>query len=80
MSDTVGSMDDHPRTMMAVVEFPGAQPINNAALLELDVDILGPAALENQITADNVERVRPRILAEIGNGPTTTDADVVLGY
>ncbi|MFV2062764.1 MAG: Glu/Leu/Phe/Val dehydrogenase [Chloroflexota bacterium] len=61
-----------------VVEFPGAQPINNAALLELDVDILGPAALENQITADNVERVRPRILAEIGNGPTTTDADVVL--
>jgi len=62
----------------SVVDFPGSQPISNAALFELDVDILGPAALESQISAGNVEKVRPKILAEIGNGPTTPDADVVL--
>ncbi len=61
-----------------VVGFPGAQPISNEALLELEVDILAPAALESQITATNAERVRPRILAELANGPTTPDADIIL--
>ena len=61
-----------------VVGFPGAQPISNAALLELDVDVLVPAALESQITAENAERVRPRILAEAANGPTTPEADTIL--
>jgi glutamate dehydrogenase (NAD(P)+) len=61
-----------------VVGFPGAEPITNAALLELDVDILAPAAVESQITGANAERVKARILAEIANGPTTPEADVVL--
>jgi glutamate dehydrogenase (NAD(P)+) len=61
-----------------VAGFPGSQAISNAALLELDVDILVPAALESQITAENAERVRPRILAEAANGPTTPDADTIL--
>jgi glutamate dehydrogenase (NAD(P)+) len=61
-----------------VVGLPGTEPIGNAELLELDVDILAPAALENQITVANAERVRPRILAEIGNGPTTPEADIIL--
>ncbi len=61
-----------------VAGFPGSHDISNPELLELAVDVLVPAALENQITADNVERVRPRILAEAANGPTTPDADVVL--
>ena len=61
-----------------VVGFPSSEAISNDAILELEVDILGPAALENQITGANAERVRPRILAEIGNGPTTPDADVIL--
>ncbi len=61
-----------------VVGFPGSELISNAELLELAVDVLVPAALENQITASNVERVRPRILAEAANGPTTPDADIVL--
>ncbi len=61
-----------------VVGFPGAEPISNEALLELPVDILAPAALESQITAANADRVRPRILAELANGPTTPDADVIL--
>jgi glutamate dehydrogenase (NAD(P)+) len=61
-----------------VAGFPGARPIGTAALLELDVDILGPAALASQITEVNAERVRSRILAEIANGPTTPEADVIL--
>jgi len=61
-----------------VVGFPGAEPVSNEALLELEVDILAPAALESQITSANAERVRPRVLAELANGPTTPDADVIL--
>ena len=52
--------------------------ITNEELLELDVDILIPAALENQITADNAERVIAPVIVEVANGPTTTDADVIL--
>ena len=61
-----------------VVGFPGARPISNGDLLELPCDVLAPAALENQITGDNAARIRPRILAELANGPTTPEADVVL--
>jgi glutamate dehydrogenase (NAD(P)+) len=61
-----------------VVGFPAAERIDNAALLELDVDVLVPAALENQITSANAHRVQARILAEAANGPTTPDADEIL--
>jgi glutamate dehydrogenase (NAD(P)+) len=61
-----------------VAGFPGSSPIGEAALLESDVDILVPAALDNQITGANADRVRPRILAEIANGPTTPEADIIL--
>ncbi len=61
-----------------VVGFPGAENISNAELLELAVDVLVPAALENQITLDNAERIKARIVAEAANGPTTPDADEVL--
>ena len=57
---------------------PEGEAITNAELLELNCDILVPAALQNQITADNVERVKCRILAEGANGPTTLEADEVL--
>jgi len=49
--------------------------ITNAQLLELDVDILIPAALENQITAENVQRVVAPLIVEVANGPTTNEAD-----
>ncbi len=62
----------------SVVGFPAGRAISNAALLELDVDVLAPAAVESQVTAKNAERVRPRILAEIANGPTTPEADPIL--
>jgi len=52
--------------------------ITNAALLELDVDILIPAALENQITSDNAGRIKAPVVVEVANGPTTTSADEIL--
>lgn len=52
--------------------------ISNQQLLELDVEVLIPAALENQITAENAERVVAPVIVEVANGPTTTDADEIL--
>ncbi len=61
-----------------VVGFPGSTTITNAQLLELPCDILIPAALENQITAQNAGRVQAKIVAEAANGPTTPEADAIL--
>ncbi len=58
--------------------FAGAEEITNAELLELDVDVLVPAAIEGQITIQNADRVRADIVAEAANGPTTPEADAVL--
>jgi glutamate dehydrogenase (NAD(P)+) len=58
--------------------FPGAQNITNAEVLETECDVLIPAALENQITAQNAGRIKARIVAEAANGPTTPEADAIL--
>ena len=58
--------------------FPGAKDISNAEILEVDCDILIPAALENQITERNAGNVKARLIAEAANGPTTPEADVIL--
>lgn len=58
--------------------FPGATEISNAELLELDVDVLAPCALDGVINAENVENVKAKIIVEGANGPTTSDADQVL--
>ena len=58
--------------------FPGADPISNEALLELDVTVLFPAALENVITPDNANRIKCKISCELANGPTTPEADDIL--
>jgi len=68
----------HKMETGSVVDFPGSDSISNAELLELDVDILVPAALENQITLDNVDKIKAKIIAELANGPTTPDADDIL--
>ncbi|MBI2144622.1 Glu/Leu/Phe/Val dehydrogenase [Candidatus Woesearchaeota archaeon] len=52
--------------------------ITNEELLELDVDVLIPAALENQITSRNASRIKAKVVVELANGPTTPDADKVL--
>jgi len=62
----------------AVKDFPGTKPISNADLLELDVDVLYPSALENVITDKNAGNIKARISCELANGPTTPEADVIL--
>ncbi|MCJ7709833.1 MAG: Glu/Leu/Phe/Val dehydrogenase [Chloroflexi bacterium] len=61
-----------------VVGFPGSTTITNGELLELECDVLIPAAYENQITAQNAANVKARIVAEAANGPTTPEADRIL--
>jgi glutamate dehydrogenase (NAD(P)+) len=61
-----------------VVGFPEAEPLANADLLTLPCDVLVPAALERQITAENAGQLRCRVLAEGANGPTTPEADEIL--
>ncbi len=68
----------HKEKTRSVIGLEGTQTITNEELLELDVDILIPAALENVITSKNVNNVKCKILAEQANGPTTPDADKVL--
>jgi glutamate dehydrogenase (NAD(P)+) len=58
--------------------FRGAKDISNAEVLEVDCDILIPAALENQITARNAGNIKARLIAEAANGPTTPEADEIL--
>jgi glutamate dehydrogenase (NAD(P)+) len=58
--------------------FPGAEPITNEELLELDVDVLVPAAVEGVITVKNADNVRAKILCEGANGPVTFEADKIL--
>jgi glutamate dehydrogenase (NAD(P)+) len=62
----------------SVLGYNGADTITNSELLELDVDVLVPAALEGQITRHNASKVRATIVAEGANGPTTPDADEIL--
>ena len=68
----------HKEKTGTVAGFPGSEGITNEDLLELGVDILIPAALENVITARNAPHVKAKILAELANGPTTLEADEIL--
>ena len=61
-----------------VVGFPGSDDVTNQEILEVPCDILVPAALENQITGYNADRIQAKVVAEAANGPTTPDADAIL--
>ena len=69
---------EHKQKTGGVAGFPGAESISNDKLLELDVTVLFPAALENSITDKNADRIKAKIVCELANGPTTPEADVVL--
>ena len=58
--------------------YPGGERVSNHELLELDCEVLVPAATENQITSHNAHKIKCRILAEGANGPTTAAADDIL--
>jgi glutamate dehydrogenase (NAD(P)+) len=62
-------------THKTVAGFPKAEPLEGPRIFELDVDVLIPAALENQITMANAPKIKAKIIAEGANGPTTPDAD-----
>ncbi len=70
---------EHRKNTKSILGFPGAQDIpQSAAALELECDILVPAALENVITAENAPRIKAKIIGEAANGPTTAEADGIL--
>lgn len=60
-----------------VLSAPGAHAITNSELLEVDCDVLVPAALDNQLTAENALRVKAKLIVELANGPTTPEADAI---
>ena len=68
----------HYRKTRGLEGFSGAQRITNEELLQLDVDVLVPAALENVITSKNAAKIRAKIICEGANGPTTAGADNIL--
>ena len=69
---------EYLNTNKSLENYPKAQPISTHELLELECEVLIPAATENQITSQNAGRVKCRILAEGANGPTTANADEIL--
>jgi glutamate dehydrogenase (NAD(P)+) len=66
------------QTTRSFEDYEGVQMVSNSELLELECDVLVPAATENQITSQNADRIRCKVLAEGANGPTTAAADEVL--
>lgn len=74
----IGKVVAHSRENGRVSGFPGADGLTNEELLEIECDILIPAALGNQITETNADRIRTKIVAEGANGPTTPGADCIL--
>ncbi|MDO9097851.1 MAG: glutamate dehydrogenase, partial [Candidatus Methanoperedens sp.] len=68
----------HKEKTGSVVKFPNSKPISNEELLEMNVDLLIPAALENVITGENASNIKAKIICELANGPTTPEADDIL--
>jgi glutamate dehydrogenase (NAD(P)+) len=74
----VDALVQHYQRNRTLSGFPGSEEISSEDLLVADCDILIPAALENQITSRNADRVKAKVLCEGANGPTTAEADEIL--
>jgi len=70
----ITAMLDYAKQHKTIDNFPGGEPIDNEQLFALDLEVLVPAATENQITMENAPLIKARIVAEGANGPTTPDA------
>ena len=68
----------HKQQSGSVGDFPGSEAISNEELLELECDVLAPAALENVLRKSNAGNVRAKAVIELANGPTTLEADQIL--
>jgi glutamate dehydrogenase (NAD(P)+) len=75
---SVNALVQHVQQHRTLQGFPGGEAITNRELLELPCDILVPAALQHQITAENAGRLQCKLVAEGANGPTTLEADDIL--
>jgi len=73
----VALAEAHKKSTGALKDLSGAKNISNHELLELPVDVLVPAALENVLTAQNAEHIKAKLIIEMANGPTTPEADMV---
>ncbi|CDM93146.1 MAG: Glu/Leu/Phe/Val dehydrogenase [Limnospira sp. PMC 1291.21] len=74
----IPALQSHVNNQKTVVGFPGSDSISNAELLTLPCDVLIPAALEDQITEDNADRIQAKLVAEAANAPITLIADQIL--
>jgi glutamate dehydrogenase/leucine dehydrogenase len=74
----IPKMLEFSREKKTIDGFPGGESLDNDQLFSLDVDVLVPAALENQITEDNASTIQAKIIAEGANGPTTPEAHKLL--
>ena len=72
------SVLEHKRLTGSVINMPNTENITNQELLELNVDILIPSALEDVIDKNNAPNIKAKIVAELANGPTTPEADDIL--
>ena len=68
----------HKQETRRVADFPGTKAVSNEEILELDVDVIFPSALENVITDKNADNIKAKVSAELANGPTTPEADKIL--
>ena len=73
----VRAVEAFKRSTGSVAGYPNSQSLTNEELLELPVDIIVPAALEDVLTGDNASKVKAKVVLELANGPTTADADKV---
>lgn len=74
----VSKLVTHKLTTGSLAGFRGAEEIDRDRVLEIETDILYPAALENSINDKNADRIKARIVSELANGPTTPNADLIL--
>ena len=72
------AINRHKKGGGRVAGFPGAEPVTNEELLEIDCDVLVPAAVEGVISVKNADKVRARVVCEAANGPITFEGDKVL--